>query len=253
MHIDWENIAIHWTKYAHRFQCGRHRLALSPDQMMSTCSATNPGKITMTVTMLEQNPDLWSQREEGKESVLDTIQKTLDAAVQDDPANGVYRVSRDIFTDPQIFELEMKHIFEGNWIYLAHESQIPNKNDYFTTYMGRQPIFIARDRNGELNAFINACSHRGAMLCRFKRGNKVVYTCPFHGWTFDNSGKLLKVKDPNGGGYPDRFNKKGTHDLAKVARFESYRGFLFGCLNPYVLPLAVHLGETTKIIDLLVD
>src|SRR6266446_4791827 len=73
MHIDWENIAIHWTKYAHRFQCGRHRLALSPDQMMSTCSATNPGKITMTVTMLEQNPDLWSQREEGKESVLDTI------------------------------------------------------------------------------------------------------------------------------------------------------------------------------------
>jgi len=103
MHIDWENIAIHWTKYAHRFQCGRHRLALSPDQMMSTCSATNPGKITMTVTMLEQNPDLWSQREEGKESVLDTIRKTLDTAVQDDPANGVYRVSRDIFTDPQIF------------------------------------------------------------------------------------------------------------------------------------------------------
>ena len=40
----------------------------------------------------------------------------------------------------------MQHIFEGNWIYLAHESQIPNKNDYFTTYMGRQPIFIARNR-----------------------------------------------------------------------------------------------------------
>jgi hypothetical protein len=63
---------------------------------------------------------------------------------QDDPASGVYRVSRDIFTDPDIFELEMKYIFEGNWIYLAHESQIPNKNDYFTAYMGRQPIFIAR-------------------------------------------------------------------------------------------------------------
>ena len=69
----------------------------------------------------------------------------------------------------------MKHIFEGNWIYLAHESQIPNKNDYFTTYMGRQPIFIARNREGELNAFINACGHRGAMLCRFKRGNKSTY------------------------------------------------------------------------------
>src|SRR5689334_15426394 len=96
-------------------------LALSADQMMSACSVGNPGKTTMTATMLEQSPDLWPQREDGK-SVLDTIRKTLDTAVQDDPANGVYRVSRDIFTDPQIFEIEMKHIFEGNWIYLAHES-----------------------------------------------------------------------------------------------------------------------------------
>src|SRR3982074_202682 len=125
--------------------------------------------------------------------MLDTVRDALDTAVADDSARGVHRVNREIFTDPQIFELEMKHIFEGNWIYLAHESQIPNKNDYLTTYMGRQPIFIARNGNGELNAFINACSHRGAMLCRFKRANKSTYTCPFHGWTFNNSGKLLKV------------------------------------------------------------
>jgi benzoate/toluate 1,2-dioxygenase subunit alpha len=207
----------------------------------------------MTATMLQRSPDLWSQRQEGKKSMLDTIQETLDTAVEDDPANGVYRVSRNVFTDPQIFELEMKHIFEGNWIYLAHESQIPNKNDYFTTYIGRQPIFIARDSNGELNAFINACSHRGAILCRFKRGNKSTYTCPFHGWTFSNSGNLLKVKDPDGAGYPERFNKEGSHDLTKVARFESYRGFLFGSLNPNVPRLVAHLGEATKIIDLVVD
>jgi benzoate/toluate 1,2-dioxygenase alpha subunit len=183
--------------------------------------------------------------------MLDAIRKSLELTVQDDPARGVYRVSRDIFTDPETFELEMKYIFEGNWIYLAHESQIQNVNDYFTTYMGRQPIFIARDRNGELNAFINACSHRGAMLCRFKRGNKATYTCPFHGWTFSNSGKLLKVKDPDG--YPDGFNKEGSHDLTKIARFGSYRGFLFGSLNPDVPPLAAHLGEAAKIIDLIVD
>ena len=62
--------------------------------------------------------------------------------------------------------------------------------------MGRQPIFIARNKEGELNAFINACSHRGAMLCRFKSGNKATYTCPFHGWTFNNSGKLLRSRTP---------------------------------------------------------
>ena len=142
---------------------------------------------------------------------------------------------------------------EGNWIYLAHESQIPNVNDFLTTTMGRQPIFIARNKAGELNAFLNACSHRGAMLCRHKTGNRASYTCPFHGWTFNNSGKLLKVKDPSAAGYPEGFNCEGSHDLSKVARFESYRGFLFGSLNPDVKSLAEHLGESAKIIDMIVD
>jgi benzoate/toluate 1,2-dioxygenase subunit alpha len=181
------------------------------------------------------------------------VVELVNNAVHDDPEKGVYRNRRDIFTDPGIFELEMKNIWEGNWIYLAHETQIPNKNDYLTGYIGRQPILIARNRNGELNAFINACSHRGAMLCRYKRGNKSTYTCPFHGWTFNNSGKLLKVKDPEGAGYPASFNKNGSHDLTKVARFDSYRGFLFGSLNADVKPLKEHLGEATKIIDMIVD
>jgi benzoate/toluate 1,2-dioxygenase alpha subunit len=185
--------------------------------------------------------------------VLNSIRTTIDAALEDNPQAGTFRVDREIFTDAELFELEMRHIFEGNWIYLAHESQIANPNDYLTTYIGRQPIFIARAKTGELNAFINACAHRGAMLCRHKRDNKTSYTCPFHGWTFSNAGKLLAVKDPRGAGYPENFNKNGSHDLTKVARFESYRGFLFGSLNPDVLPLTQHLGEAAKIIDMIVD
>lgn len=91
------------------------------------------------------------------------------------------------------------------------------------------------------------------MLCRHKKGNKAAYTYPFHGWTFNNSGKLLKVKDGNGAGYPENFNTDGSHDLTKVARFEAYRGFLFGSLEPDVKPLLEHLGEAAKIIDLIVD
>jgi benzoate/toluate 1,2-dioxygenase alpha subunit len=179
--------------------------------------------------------------------------KHLDDMLVEDTQTGDHRVHRSAVTDEDLFELEMKHIFEGNWIYLAHESQIPNNNDYYTTHIGRQPVVIARNRQGELNAFINACSHRGATLCRHKRGNKATYTCSFHGWTFNNSGKLLKVKDPEEAGYPDCFNKEGSHDLKKVARFESYRGFLFGSVNEAVLPLAEFLGEAAKIIDMIVD
>jgi benzoate/toluate 1,2-dioxygenase alpha subunit len=85
--------------------------------------------------------------------------KSLDDYLIEDKEKGDYRLHRSAFTDEALFELEMKHIFEGNWIYLAHESQIPNNNDYYTTHIGRQPVFIARNRQGELNAFINACSH----------------------------------------------------------------------------------------------
>jgi benzoate/toluate 1,2-dioxygenase subunit alpha len=183
----------------------------------------------------------------------DDIIARLEASVEHNAETGAFRCRRDIFTDPEFFELEMKYIWEGNWVYLAHETQIPNNNDYITGYIGRQPIVISRDRTGQLHCFLNACSHRGAMVCRHKRGNKTTYTCPFHGWTFNNTGKLLKAKDPDGAGYPESFNKNGSHDLSKVARFENYRGFLFGSLNPDVLPLEEHLGEARKIIDLIVD
>lgn len=181
------------------------------------------------------------------------LRTRLQTAVVGDPATGTFRCRRDVFTDPGLFDLEMKHIFEANWVYLAHESQIPDGNDYFTTVIGRQPIIITRDKTGQLNAVINACAHRGAMLCRRKHGNKGSFTCQFHGWTFANTGKLLKVKDGRNADYPEAFNTGGSHDLTKVARFESYRGFLFGSLNPDVPTLEDWLGSTRVIIDQMVD
>ncbi|MDO5671133.1 MAG: Rieske 2Fe-2S domain-containing protein, partial [Corynebacterium sp.] len=85
----------------------------------------------------------------------------LSRALENRPEEGIVRVNREIFTDQEIFDLEMKYIFEGNWIFLAHESQIPNVGDYFTTNIGRQPVVITRGKDGELNCLINACSHRG--------------------------------------------------------------------------------------------
>ncbi|WP_028716746.1 Rieske 2Fe-2S domain-containing protein [Paracoccus sp. J39] len=181
------------------------------------------------------------------------LDQLLATAVQDDKEAGLYRCRRDIFTNEDLFALEMKHIFEGNWVYLAHESQIPEPNDYCTTWIGRQPVVITRDKTGTLHAVINACAHKGAMLCRRKQGNKGSFTCPFHGWTFSNTGKLLKVKDAKTTQYPEQFGKDGSHDLTRVARFESYRGFLFGSLNADVAPLEEFLGETTIIIDQIVD
>lgn len=182
-----------------------------------------------------------------------SLRNRIETAVVDDPQTGTFRCRRDIFTDPALFELEMKHIFEKNWVYLAHESQIPEVNNWFSTWAGRVPVVISRTRDGTLNAFVNACSHRGAMLCRRKRGSGRVLVCPFHGWSFTNDGKLLKAKDEAKGAYPDSFNRDGSHDLTRLARFASYRGFLFGSLDPDVAPLEDYLGETRVIIDQIVD
>lgn len=178
---------------------------------------------------------------------------TLDNAIVDDSEAGVFRCRRDVFTDPDLFELEMKHLFENGWVYLAHESQIPQVNDYYTTWAGRTPVVITRDKTGQLNAFVNACAHRGATICRRKHGNKGSFTCPFHGWTFSNNGKLLKVKDGKTGDYPEAFNTQGSHDLTKLGRFETYRGFLFGSLSADGPSLDEHLGATRTIIDQIVD
>src|SRR4051812_47666923 len=90
--------------------------------------------------------------------MLNGIIAKLDGMVVDDPEHGVIRARRSMFTDPELFELEMKYIFEGNWIYLAHESQVSENNDYLTTWMGRQPVIVSRTRTGEVTAVLNACA-----------------------------------------------------------------------------------------------
>ena len=133
---------------------------------------------------------------------------------------GLFRCKREMFSTGSCSTSRWNTSSRGNWIYLAHESQLPKINDYYTTKIGRQPVFITRNKDNQLNCFINACAHRGATLARFKHGNKATYTCPFHGWTFNNSGKLLKIKDPSETGYPEA-STAGSHDLKKIARFES--------------------------------
>lgn len=183
----------------------------------------------------------------------DSLARILETALVSDKETGEHRCRRDIFTNQELFDLEMKYLFESNWVYLAHESQIPSPNDYFTTWIGRHPVVITRDKEGELHALLNTCAHRGAVLCRRKAGNKGSFTCPFHGWTFSNTGKLLRVKDEKTGAYPEEFNVEGSHDLTKVARFESYRGFLFGSLSDDVPSLEDYLGETHVILDQIID
>jgi benzoate/toluate 1,2-dioxygenase alpha subunit len=166
--------------------------------------------------------------------------------------DGLARLDRRVYTDAEIFEREMSHVWEKHWIFLAHESQLPKPNDFITAQIGRQPVILIRNRAGKLGAFINACTHRGAPLCRSAKGNAKLMACPYHGWTYDADGALVSVNEEATGAYPESFDKKAL-GLTPVAKLESYRGFVFASLNADVPSLAEHLGGAAVFIDLLVD
>src|SRR2546422_10004677 len=92
--------------------------------------------------------------------------KDIRLYVDDRPAEGVFRVHRDVYSDPELHELEHKFIFERTWNFLALESQIGKPNDFVTGHIGRTPVLATRDAKGRLCAFVNVCRHKGAMLCR---------------------------------------------------------------------------------------
>lgn len=172
--------------------------------------------------------------------------------IDDRPADGVFRVNRALFRDPELFDLEMKHVFEGGWVFVGLSSQAENPHDYFTNFIGRVPIIVSRDGKGELHCLVNACPHKGVRLVQRQCGSARMHVCPYHSWTFDSAGANRNIKWQKRGCYGAGFDEQ-DHDLAKVARFGEYRGFLFASLNPDAPSLEDHLGDTRKLLDLVVD
>ena len=166
--------------------------------------------------------------------------------------DGMFRIDRSIYTDSAVFEAEMRIIFEGSWIFLCHENQVAKPGDYFATEMGRQPVFISRQEDGSIGCFINACSHRGAILTPLKQGNAKVLTCRFHGWSFNCDGRCVRIKNEETG-FPEEGFDRAHYNLRPIAKVESYRGFIFGSLSDDVPTLAEHLGAAAMWIDLLAD
>lgn len=164
----------------------------------------------------------------------------FDALVHED------KVHRSLYTDPAIFDLEMTRIFGAVWVYLAHESQVPAPNDFLRVRLGLRPLILVRDAGGALRALYNRCTHRGATVCREERGSAKAFQCPYHGWTYHNTGKLAGVPWPEG--YSCDFSR-AEFNLMQVPRVESYRGLIFATLNADAPALTDYLGPVRRPLD----
>lgn len=171
--------------------------------------------------------------------------------VDDRPDEGVFRVDRAIYNDPEILEAEYRDIFEANWVFLCHEAHVPKPGDYFATHIGRQPVFVVRKPDGSLGCYLNACGHRGATLVTARIGNTSEFVCPYHGFCFNTAGQCTAVTAPRTGWTEQRL-ELSEYDLTPIKRIDSYRGLVFGSLAADVPSLREHLGAACALIDIFV-
>src|SRR6476660_5203496 len=159
-------------------------------------------------------------------------------------------VDRSIFSDEEIYQLELQRIFARAWNFMAHESQIPNAGDFFQTYMGEDRVVVVRNKEGGVNVLLNTCRHRGNAVCRADEGHATSFMCTYHGWTYDLKGKLVGVP-----GFKDYYHEDLNREEWGLvrARTESYKGFVFACLDESAPGLDEYLGDVGKMgIDQLV-
>jgi phenylpropionate dioxygenase-like ring-hydroxylating dioxygenase large terminal subunit len=160
------------------------------------------------------------------------------------------RVHSAIYTDPAIFELELRRIFGRAWLLIGHTSEVPEHGDYRLRKMGRASVIMVRGDDGKVRVLMNRCRHRGSQVCESESGRNKVFRCWYHGWTYDNTGKLVVVSGP--AGYGADFHREDMA-LTPAPRVDEYRGFVFASLSPEGPSLDENLGRAKAIIDLLVD
>ncbi|MFE7327359.1 Rieske 2Fe-2S domain-containing protein [Streptomyces sp. NPDC057565] len=158
-------------------------------------------------------------------------------------------VPAEIFNNDDVFRAEMERIFTRTWVFVAHESEIPKAGDFVQRRIGLDPVIVTRDGKGGVNVLSNYCRHRGTQVCQTDAGNSRFFTCPYHGWTYANDGRLVGTPlmhraygeplDPN------------QWSLKRAPKVENRKGFIFASLSEEVPPLEEWLGGGAWMLDLI--
>lgn len=170
--------------------------------------------------------------------------------VDEDLKKGLFRVNRRAFTDPAVLVEERENIFAQTWLYVGHESEIPQPGNFVWRKVAGRPYIFQRDDLGQVRVLVDSCTHRGNSICREQSGTAKRFTCFYHGWTFNTRGELVSVPDRDG--YSEAFDLK-NYSLASPPRVESYRGMVFLSLKKDIVDLKTYLGYARDYLDLFLD
>jgi phenylpropionate dioxygenase-like ring-hydroxylating dioxygenase large terminal subunit len=163
-------------------------------------------------------------------------------------------VNKRVYTDPEIFQLEMERIYGRAWIYVGHESQVRAPGDYHATRIGDQDVVMVRATDGQVHVVYNRCPHKGAKIVPDGDGCAgKFFRCPYHAWTFRLDGTHLSAPLRNGLQNTGFDPKRPDFSMRRVARVESYRGFVFASQATEGPDLKTFLNGVASSIDNLCD
>lgn len=174
----------------------------------------------------------------------------LHKLIYEDAAGGIFRVHRSALTSQSIMQREKERIFDRCWLYVGHDSELPEPGDFLRRTVAGRPLIFVRGGDGEIRIFLNSCPHRGAFVCRENGGNADTFTCFYHGWSFNTEGKLIGIPDPSG--YSPKFLSEERY-LTAPRHVDSYRGMHFVNFGSSAPSLKDYLGGAREMIDLTMD
>ena len=152
-------------------------------------------------TQVEILKELMQQLDEGK---------NIDAGVQ-------YRMPTTAYVCPQVAEQERDAFFRNHPQLIGLSGDLPDPGSFLTMDDFGIPLLATRDKSGKFHAFLNACRHRSVKVASDTRGTKSVFMCPFHNWSYANTGKLLNIPDEDHFGTIDK-SCNGLIELPAVER-----------------------------------
>ena len=149
-------------------------------------------------------------------------------------------ISREIYVNPDIYAQELEQVYGRAWLFIGHESLVPNRGDFFQGRMGAETVILVRDHKDKLHVFLNTCRHRGMKVCRYDDGNTRLFTCPFHGFSYDTDGALVGVPHFKAA-FHEEFDKSafGLHEVAQMC---NYYGSIWATWDPKAPSFVDYLG-----------
>ena len=161
----------------------------------------------------------------------------IDAGTTDQSAD-VLPLPVGTYYDADEFEQQFDQLFMKKPLGLGLSLEIPDPGTYAAKTMMGMPLLFTRDKDGTAHLFLNVCRHRGATICKNGRGKASRFACPYHAWTFDNTGRLVGMYGKNTFGVDD-LSTLGLTELP----CEERAGILWGALTPGIeLDLDTWLG-----------